>query len=204
MYGTLECGLGIPLGIIAAYKHGTWLDSSSMFIAISGITLPSFLVAALLIYFFSFKMGWFPAGLWVGGWEYKILPVAALGCRPVAIIARLMRTSMLDVIKADYVRTARAKGLSEFPVILKHVLKNSLIPVITISGPLLAGIITGSFVIEHVFAIPGMAKHFILAVTNRDYPLIMGVTLIYAVLLILANILVDVLYAVIDPRIKVS
>src|SRR3989338_2004944 len=196
--------LGIPLGIIAAYKHGTWLDSSSMFIAISGITLPSFLVAALLIYFFSFKMGWFPAGLWEGGWEYKILPVAALGLRPVAIIARLMRTSMLDVIKADYVRTARAKGLNEVWVILKHVVKNSLIPVITISGPLIAGIITGSFVIEHVFAIPGIAKHFIMAVTNRDYTLIMGVTLVYAVLLIIANILVDVFYALVEPRIKLS
>ncbi len=196
--------LGVPLGILAAYKHNSWIDNAAMFTAISGITLPSFLVAALLIYIFSIKMGWLPAGLWDGGWEYKILPTIALGLRPVAIIARLMRTSMLDVIKADYVRTARAKGLNEVWVILKHVLKNSLIPVITIAGPLIAGIITGSFVIEHVFAIPGIAKHFILAVTNRDYTLIMGVTLVYAVLLIIANILVDVFYALVDPRIKLS
>lgn len=196
--------LGIPLGIVAAYKHNTWMDSASMMIAISGMTLPSFLVAAMLIYFFSVKLGWFPAGLWDQSWEYKVLPAIALGLRPVAIIARLMRTSVLDVIRADYVRTARAKGLKETSVVLKHVVKNSLIPVITISGPLIAGVITGSFIIEHVFAIPGIAKHFILAVTNRDYPLIMGVTLVYAVLLIVANIIVDVLYAVIDPRIKLS
>ncbi|MBI3017290.1 MAG: ABC transporter permease subunit [Deltaproteobacteria bacterium] len=200
---SVELGFYAAL-ILAAYKHNTWIDNAAMFTAISGITLPSFLVAALLIYIFSIKMAWLPAGLWDGGWEYKILPTIALGLRPVAIIARLMRTSMLDVIKADYVRTARAKGLNEVWVILKHVVKNSLIPVITISGPLLAGIITGSFVIEHVFAIPGIAKHFILAVTNRDYTLIMGVTLVYAVLLIIANILVDVFYALVDPRIKLS
>lgn len=200
----LAFSLGIPIGIFAAYKHNTWLDTSAMFLAISGITLPSFLVAALLIYYFAIQLGWFPAGLWDQSWEYKILPAIALGIRPVAIIARLMRASMLDVIKADYVRTARAKGLNEFTVITKHVVKNSLIPVVTISGPLTAGIITGSFIIEHVFAIPGIAKHFILAVGNRDYTLIMGVTLIYAVLLIVANIIVDVLYAVIDPRIKLA
>jgi len=196
--------LGIPLGIVSAYKHNTWIDSTSMFFAISGVALPSFLIAAILVLIFSFYLKWLPVGLWEGGIEYKIMPTIALGLRPVAIIARLMRTSMLDVIKSDYVRTARAKGLSEAPVILKHVVKNSLIPVITISGPLIAGIITGSFIIEHVFAIPGMAKHFIQAVTNRDYTLIMGVTLVYAVLLILANIVVDVLYAVVDPRIKLS
>lgn len=196
--------LGIPLGILSAYKHNTWIDSTSMFFAISGVALPSFLVAALLVLVFSFWLKWLPVGLWEGGLEYKIMPAVALGMRPVAIIARLMRTSMLDSIKADYVRTARAKGLAETPVILKHVVKNSLIPVITIAGPLIASVITGSFIIEHVFAIPGMGKHFIQAVTNRDYPLIMGVTLVYAVLLIVANIVVDVLYAVVDPRIKLS
>ena len=196
--------LGIPLGILSAYKHNTWVDSSSMFFAIAGVAAPSFMVAAVLVLIFSFYLKWLPVGLWEGGIEYKLMPAIALGLRPVAIIARLMRTSMLDSIKADYVRTARAKGLSEGPVILKHVVKNSLIPVITIAGPLVASVITGSFIIEHVFAIPGMAKHFIQAVTNRDYPLIMGVTLIYAVLLIIANILVDVMYAVVDPRIKLS
>lgn len=196
--------LGIPLGIISAYKHNSWIDSTSMFFAISGVALPSFVVAAILVLIFSFYLPWLPVGLWDGGIEYKIMPAVALGLRPVAIIARLMRTSMLDVIQADYVRTARAKGLSEAPVILKHVVKNSLIPVLTISGPLIAGVITGSFVIEHVFAIPGMAKHFILAVTNRDYTLIMGVTLVYAALLIAANIMVDVLYMIVDPRIKLA
>jgi oligopeptide transport system permease protein len=196
--------LGIPLGVFSAYKHNTWMDSASMFLAISGVTLPSFLVAAVLIYIFSINLYWFPAGLWDGGIEYKVLPVIALGLRPVAIIARLMRASVLDVIQADYIRTARAKGLSEIPLLVKHVVKNSLLPVITIAGPLVAGVITGSFIIEHVFAIPGMAKHFIQAVTNRDYTLIMGVTLVYAGFLILANIIVDVLYAVVDPRIKLA
>lgn len=196
--------LGIPLGVLSAYRHSSWIDSVSMFFAISGVTLPSFLVAAILIYIFSLKFQWLPAGLWDGGWEYKILPAVALGIRPVAIIARLMRTSVLDVIQADYIRTARAKGLAEFPLLMKHVVRNSLIPVITISGPLIAGVITGSFVIEHVFAIPGVAKHFILAVTNRDYTLIMGVTLVYACFLVIANIMVDVMYAIVDPRIKLS
>jgi len=195
---------GIPLGILAAYKHNTWIDSTSMFFAISGVAVPSFLIAALLAMIFSFWLKWLPVGLWEGGIEYKIMPAVALGLRPIAIIARLMRTSMLDVIKSDYVRTARAKGLGEATVILKHVVKNSLIPVITIAGPLIASVITGSFIIEHVFAIPGLAKHFIQAVTNRDYTLIMGVTLVYAVLLIVANIVVDVFYAVVDPRIKLS
>ena len=201
---TLAFLLGLPLGIISAYKHNTWIDSTAMFFAISGVALPSFLIAAILVLIFSYYLNLLPVGLWDGGFEYKLMPAMALGLRPVAIIARLMRTSMLDSIKADYVRTARAKGLSETPVILKHVVKNSLIPVITIAGPLAASVITGSFIIEHVFAIPGMAKHFILAVTNRDYTLIMGVTLVYAALLIVANIFVDVLYAIVDPRIKLS
>src|SRR3990167_4398653 len=190
--------LGIPLGILSAHRHNTWIDHTSMFFAISGVTLPSFLIAVILIYFFSIQWGMLPAGLWDSGFEYKVLPVVALGIRPVAIIARLMRASVLDVIQADYIRTARAKGLAEFPLMMKHVVKNSLIPVITIAAPLVAAVITGSFVIEHVFAIPGMAKHFIQAVTNRDYTLVMGVTIVYAVFLIVANITVDVMYSVVD------
>ena len=192
----------VPIGIISAYKQNTWIDSSSMFVAIVGISLPNFLLAALLIYFFAVKLRWFPAGLWEGP-IYWILPSVCLGFRIIAYLARFLRSSVLEVIKEDYIRTARAKGLNEFNVVMKHVFKNSLIPVVTISGPLAAGIVTGSFIIEQMFAIPGMGKHFVTAVSNRDYPLVMGTTILYGILMILANLLVDIVYALIDPRIKV-
>ncbi|MBI4042655.1 MAG: ABC transporter permease [Deltaproteobacteria bacterium] len=194
--------IGIPLGMLAAYKQNTWVDTSAMFLAIAGVSLPSFLVGAILILIFAHALGWLPAALWEGP-RYMILPAVTLGIRPAAIIARLTRSSMLDVIHSDYVRTARAKGLDELSVIAKHVLRNSLIPVITFSGPLIAGAVTGSFIVEHMFAIPGMGKHFITAVTNRDYTLIMGTTVVYGILLIGANIMVDFLYTIVDPRIKI-
>jgi len=193
--------IGIPLGLLSAYKQNTWIDSSSMFAAILGVTLPNFLVGAILILLFAINLRWFPAGLWEGP-EYWVLPVFCLGLRPISYIARLFRSSVLEVIKEDYIRTARAKGLSELPVLLKHVCKNSLIPIITVSGPLLAAIVTGSFVVEQIFAIPGMGKHFVTAVQNRDYTLVMGTTMLYGALLVLANLLVDIMYAVVDPRIK--
>ncbi|HLB58492.1 MAG TPA: ABC transporter permease, partial [Bdellovibrionota bacterium] len=157
---------GIPMGLISAYKQNTWIDSTSMIFAVLGITLPNFLLGAIFILVFGKYLRWFPAGLWEGA-EYWVLPAVCLGIRQISYIARLFRSSVLEVIKEDYIRTARAKGLSEYPVLLKHVFKNSLIPVVTISGPLIAGIITGSFVIEQLFAIPGMAKHFVTAVQNR-------------------------------------
>lgn len=200
--------LGIPMGMLSAYNHNTWWDASAMFSAIVGVALPNFLVGAIFILIFAHHLGWFPPALWEGSlWsnpEYRILPAVTLGIRPAAIIARLTRGSILEVIKTDYIRTARAKGVSEKMIMVKHVLMNSLIPVITILGPLTAAVVTGSFVIEHVFAIPGMGKHLIMAVTNRDYPIIMGTTLIYAILLMTANILVDIAYGMIDPRIKLS
>ena len=195
--------LGIPLGILSAYKHNTWVDHAAMFFAISGQSLPNFCVAALLIYFFAFKLGVLPAALWDGP-EYIVLPALTLGIRPSAYIARLTRASMLDCIQADYVRTARAKGLSEKAVILKHVLKNSLIPVITVLGPLTAAVVAGSFIIEHIYAIPGMGKHFVTSVQNRDYSLIMGVAIVYATLVVVARLCVDVAYAIVDPRIRIS
>src|SRR3990167_1533407 len=168
---------GITMGLISAYKQNTWIDSTSMIFAVLGITLPNFLLGAIFILVFGKYLRWFPAGLWEGA-EYWVLPAVCLCIRQISYIARLFRSSVLEVIKEDYIRTARAKGLSEYPVLLKHVFKNSLIPVVTISGPLIAGIITGSFVIEQLFAIPGMAKHFVTAVQNRDYPLVMGTTMI--------------------------
>lgn len=201
--------LGLPLGIYAASKHNTWIDNTLMIFAISGVALPSFMVGPLLVMMFSFGVpfgifqGWLPPALWESP-LYYLLPVVTLGLRPAAIFARMSRSSVLDVIQADFVRTARAKGLAQQVILYKHVLKNSLIPVLTIAGPLLAGVLSGSFVIEIIFAIPGMGKHLVQSVTNRDYPLIMGLTLVYSIMLIVANLIVDLLYTVVDPRIKLS
>ena len=195
--------LGIPCGVLAAAKQNTLIDRLSMMAAISGVSLPSFLVAPLLILFFCFYLGWFEVALWEGTSHY-ILPVLVLGTRPAAVIARLTRASVLEVIRSDYIRTAHAKGLSYGTVLYKHVLKNSFIPVLTFSGPLIAGVLTGSFIIEHIFAIPGMAKHLISSVTNRDYPLILGVTLLYSTALIFSNLIIDLLYSYFDPRIHLS
>ncbi len=195
--------LGIPAGVLSAANHNKFLDRLLMFGSISGVALPSFVVAPFLILIFAFKLEWLPAALWDGP-SYYILPVLALGSRPAATIARLTRASVLEVIASDYIRTAKAKGLSRLKVLFKHVLKNSLLPVLTISGPLVAGLLSGSFIVELIFAIPGMAKHFVQSVNNRDYPLIMGVTLLYSGLLILSNLIVDLLYSYFDPRIKLS
>ena len=195
--------IGIPTGVIAASKHNTWIDNLSMTLAISGVSLPSFLVAAIFILVFCFSLNWLAPALWEGP-EYYILPIVVLGIRPAAVIARLTRSSVLEVISSDYIRTARAKGLSERSILFKHVLKNSLIPVLTFSGPLIAGILSGSFIIEMIFAVPGMGKHLIQSVSNRDYPLVLGVTLIFSVLLVLSNLVVDLLYSFFDPRINLS
>lgn len=194
--------LGIPLGILSAYRQNTWIDFSAMFLAVAGISLPSYFVAAIMVYVFSLQLGWFPPALWEE-WVHKVLPTITLGTRPAALIARLTRAALLESIRSDYVRTARAKGLSESRVILKHALRNSLIPVITLLGPLTAYVVTGTFVIEYIYAIPGMGKYFIDAVTNRDYPLIMGVTMVFGFMLVFANLIVDLAYAIIDPRIRV-
>lgn len=195
--------IGIPLGVIAAANHNKPLDTIAMGFAISGVALPSFFVAPIMVLIFSFWLEWLPPALWDGPANY-IMPVLILGIRPAAQIARLTRSSVLDVIRADYVRTAYAKGLEQKVVLFKHVLRNSLIPVITVSGPLIASILTGSFVIEQIFAIPGMGKHTIQSMTNRDYPLVMALALLYGALLVVANLIVDLLYVVIDPRIKLS
>ncbi len=195
--------IGIPIGVLAASRHNTLVDNLSMACAISGVALPNFLLGALFILFFSLKLGWLPAALWESP-IYYVLPVLTLGIRPISIIARLTRSSVLDIIKSDYIRTAWAKGLSERVILFKHVLKNSLIPVLSISGPLVANLLSGSFVVEIIFAIPGMGKHLIQSVNNRDYPLILGLTLLYSLLLVLANLIVDLLYCFLDPRIKLS
>jgi oligopeptide transport system permease protein len=195
--------IGIPAGLLAGWKRGSALDSSAMFLAISGVSLPSFLMAPIFILLFAKYLGWFEPALWNGP-ECYILPMVVLGIRPAAVIARLTRASVLEVIHSDYIRTAKSKGLATRDILFKHVLRNSLIPVLSLSGPLVAGILTGSFVIEQIFAIPGVAKHLILSVSNRDYPLILGATLVFSVLLVLANLLTDLIIVMVDPRVKLT
>lgn len=195
--------IGIPLGVWAASKQGTWLDSILMMLAISGVAMPSFLVAPIFILIFCFGLNWFEPALWLGP-SYYVLPTVVLGIRPAASIARLTRASVLEVIRSDFIRTAKAKGLEHSKVLFKHVLRNSLIPVLSLTGPLVAGILTGSFVIEQIFAIPGAAKHLIQSVSNRDYPLILGMTLLFSALLVVANLIMDLFISVIDPRVKMS
>ena len=196
-------GMGVPAGIISAYWKNSLLDRSILLSAAMGISIPSFVLGAVSVWIFSHQWHLLPPALWEGP-RYMILPAFALGAGFAGYIARLTRTTVLDVLSSDYIRTARAKGLPEFKILIKHVLINSIYPIVSVMGPLTAGLVTGSFVIEFVFSIPGMGRFFITAVTNRDYPLIMGVTLVYAVLIVVANIVVDIIYGWLDPRVSVK
>ena len=196
-------GMGVPAGIISAYWKNSLLDRSILLFAAMGISIPSFVLGAVSVWIFSHQWHLLPPALWEGP-RYMILPAFALGAGFAGYVARLTRTTVLDVLSSDYIRTARAKGLTEFKILIKHVLINSIYPIVSVMGPLTAGLVTGSFVIEFVFSIPGMGRFFITAVTNRDYPLIMGVTLVYAVLIVVANIVVDIIYGWLDPRVSVK
>ena len=191
----------IPMGIVAALKNGKWQDMLLMTFATLGVTIPSFVIATGLMYFFSFKLGWFPT-YGVEKWQGYILPMIAMGGYSVSFLARLMRSSLLEVMGQDYIRTARAKGISETRVIVKHALRNAMIPVVTVLGPTVANLLTGSFVIEKIFAIPGMGGYFVNSVTQRDYTTIMGMTIFYAAFLVAMIFIVDIFYCLIDPRIK--
>ena len=195
--------LGIPLGVIAALKQGTWIDKATIFFAIMGVTVPSFVLATLMIYIFGVKLKLLPTSRWPSA-RHMIMPTVSLAVGSIAYVARLTRSSMLEVISQDYIRTARAKGLSEGVVVFKHALKNALIPVVTYVGPLTAGILTGSFVIEKIYAVPGMGRMFVESISNRDYTVIMGVTIFYAFILVLFIFITDMLYMFIDPRIKIN
>jgi len=191
--------VGVPLGALAALKQNSAVDYGAMVAANLGFAIPSFLVATLLIYFVSLKWGLLPTSGW-SSWEYKILPTIALGLGPMAYFARLARGSMLETLQQDYVRTAKAKGLRWRRIVTLHVLRNSLIPVVTAAGPLLGFLITGSFIVETIFAIPGIGKYYVTAVSARDYSVTMGLTVILALIIVLANLVVDILYGVLDPR----
>ena len=191
---------GVLIGALSGLKANSWLDYTAMFVSNVGYALPSFLVATLLIYFFALQ---WDVGLPTSGWDSwqsKILPVIALGLAPMAAFARLVRGTMLETLQQDYIRTARAKGLRWRRVVGLHVLRNSMIPVITAAGPTLGFLITGSFVIEQIFAIPGIGRYYVTAVTARDYSVVMGLTVLLAIIVILANLVVDILYGVLDPR----
>jgi ABC-type dipeptide/oligopeptide/nickel transport system permease component len=191
--------VGVPLGMVAALRQNTIVDYSAMFFSNVFHALPSFLVATLMIYFIALKADLVPTSGWTSP-ESKILPAIALGFAPMALFARLVRGSMLETLQQDYVRTARAKGLRYRRVVGLHVLRNSLIPVITAAGPLLGFIITGAFVIELIFNIPGIGQYYITAVNARDYSVVMGVTVLLSVIIIIANLIVDILYGILDPR----
>jgi len=197
----LSIALGSIAGIVSAIKPRGFFDFFAVSTATALVSVPSFVIGAVLIYFFSVKFRIFPAALW-GSPSHIVLPALTLAAGPAAYLARLIRASMLEASDALYVRTARAKGLSNFMVITKHILRNALIPVVTVMGPITAFLITGSFVVEYIFAIPGIGRFFVLAVSNRDYPLVMGITIIYTIILVLANLTVDILYVYLDPRIK--
>ena len=193
--------VAFPIGLFAAYYRGSLVDRICLFLATLGISLPNFILGALLIWTMALELGWLQAGRW-DDWSSVILPTITLGAAPAAYLAALLRSTLIETLGEDFVRTARAKGLKESAVVMKHALSHSLIPVLTVMGPLAAALLTGSFVVEYVFAIPGMGRFFITAVTDRDYPLIMGVTLIYTALLVCANFVVDLLYGCVDPRIR--
>ena len=192
---------GITTGIVSALRVNTAVDRISQFFATAGISLPNFVLGVFFILVFSNYLKILPPALWESS-RHIVLPSFTLSIAPAAYISRLARSSILEILSKDYIKTARSKGLSEAFILFKHVLRNSLTPVITIIGPLSAALVTGSFIVEYIFSIPGMGKFFITAVTNRDYPLIIGITLIYSALIIIANILVDIVYTIIDPRIR--
>lgn len=198
----LSLAIGVPVGILAALKQNTWIDYVSLFFATIGYTFPSFVIAIFLMLVFAVRLGWVPV-LWTD-WRSYILPSVVLGFGGAAFIARLTRSSILEIIVQDHVRTARAKGLQYRAVVARHVVRNAMIPVITIMGPALAALITGTIIIERVFGVPGMGYLFIDSITARDYPVIMGVTLFYAFLIVLGNLAVDIAYGLVDPRIKSS
>ena len=195
--------VGLPVGAVAALRQNKWQDYLTMLFATLGVSVPSFVLAALLIYYLAIRLELLPAALWEGP-EYIVLPALALSAHPMAFIARLTRSSMLEVLAQDYIKTARAKGLPQFIILYRHAIKNALIPVVSYLGPMAAGILTGSFIIESIFAIPGLGRHFVTGIYNRDYTLIMGITIFYSVLVIGLNLLVDLVYPRLDPRIKLA
>ncbi|WIV18260.1 ABC transporter permease [Paenibacillus polygoni] len=195
--------VGVLLGMIAAMNHRKIIDNVAMILAVLGIAVPSFVLASLLQFYLAQEAGWFKVMGLNGPLDY-VLPVAALSAQPIAFIARLTRSSMLEVLHADYVKTAKAKGLNSVTIMFKHIIRNAILPVVTYVGPMTANIITGSVVIERIFGIGGIGKVFVESITTRDYTMIMGITIFYGIILMVARFITDIAYVIIDPRIKLS
>ncbi|GGE72148.1 oligopeptide ABC transporter permease [Priestia taiwanensis] len=195
--------LGLLLGIVSALRHNTWLDYGATIFSTIGISVPSFVFGALLSYYIGVKAGWLPVALWKGP-EYTILPTIALSVSVISQVARFTRSELLEVMSSDYILTAKAKGISKPVIVVKHALRNALIPVVTILGPIAVGLLTGSLVIEKIFAVPGIGDQFVTAITTNDYTVIMGLTIFFSFLLIFVIFLVDLLYGIIDPRIRLA
>lgn len=212
--------IGIPLGVVAALKQNTFLDYLGMTVAIFGVSVPVIVMGPILVWVFGVSLKWLPPTGWgakppfllgflprtvsLDYFRYALMPAVALGLGSSAILARLTRASLLQVIREDYIRTARAKGLAERVIVVRHALKNAMIPVATVLGPMFAALVTGTFVTEQIFGIPGLGKYFVISIGNRDYPVIMGTILLYAAVLVLANVVVDIVYAFLDPRIRLA
>lgn len=199
----LALAIGIPLGILAAVKRGTGIDGFAMVLATIGISVPSFVICVLLMYLFCEKWKILPSyGL--NSWKSYLLPVFCMAFSPIAYITRLMRSSMLEVMGQDYIRTERSKGVPEFTVIGKYALKNSILPVVTYIGPLVASLLTGTFIIEKLFSIPGLGRYFVSAISDRDYSVTLGLTVFLGIMIIVCNLVVDIMYVIIDPRVKID
>ncbi|WP_017381586.1 oligopeptide ABC transporter permease [Paenisporosarcina sp. TG-14] len=200
----LGLAIGIILGMISALRQNTIWDYGSTFIAILGISIPSFVFATFLQYWLAVKWGLFPVALWNDGWISSVLPSIALAMGPLAVGSRFIRTEMIEVLSSDYITLAKSKGANGFEVAFKHAFRNALIPLVTVLGPLAAGLLTGSLVIEQIFAIPGIGEQFVKAIMVSDFSIIMGTTLFFSVFLVFVILVVDILYGVIDPRIRLS
>ena len=198
-----RCNFGLILGVIASLNRNRWPDYLSMMLAIIGISVPSFILATFLINYVAVEWRLLPVATWKS-WSHTILPSISLAMMPMAYIARLMRSSMLEVMNQDYILTAKAKGLARSAVIIKHAIRNAILPVVTVLGILTANLVTGSFIIEHIFGIPGMGEMFVKSIFNRDYSVILGSTVFYSAILIFLIFIVDIAYTWIDPRIKVT
>ena len=199
----ISLAVGIPLGVVAAVKRGRLPDGLAMVFATIGVSVPSFVICVLMMYFFCEKWRIFPSyGL--TSWKHYVLPVFCMAFSQIAYITRLMRSSMLETMRQDYIRTERTKGVPEFTVISKYAMKNSLLPVITYVGPMVAALLTGTFIIEKLFSIPGLGRYFVTAINDRDYSVTLGLTIFVGGLIIIVNIIVDIMYAVIDPRVKID
>lgn len=192
---------GVPLGVLSAVKANSLIDYACMSVSMLGVSIPNMALGPFLIWIFALQLGWLPVARW-GTPAHVVLPAITLGTAYMARFARFTRASMLEVMREEYVQTARAKGLLEAVVVMRHIFRNALIPVTTIAGPAFAGIITGSMIVEQIFAIPGIGRYYVTSVNNRDYPVIMTFTLIFALCIIVMNLIVDILYALLDPRIR--